>query len=75
MIYRLQGFFDVVNSPTPFSKFPISRQQDVSLSQSSCVSPVELTVRRGGGGRGDGGGAKAYDGEKAWSSIYHSIPN
>jgi hypothetical protein len=38
--------------------------------QSSCVSPVELTYVRGGGG---GGGAKSYDGEKAWSSINHSI--
>ncbi len=37
-------------------------------SQSSYVSPVELT--EGGGG---GGGAGSYDGEKAWSSINHSI--
>jgi hypothetical protein len=38
----------------------------VSLYQSSCVSPVELTDGRGGG-------AKSYDGEKAWSSINHPI--
>jgi len=54
---------------------PPSRQQVGSLSQSSCVSPVELTddKREGegaGGGRG-GGGAKLYDGEKGWSSIKH----
>jgi hypothetical protein len=34
----------------------------VSLSQSSCESPVELTDERGGGG--SGGGAKPYDHEK-----------
>jgi hypothetical protein len=33
------------------------------------VSPVELAD----GGRGGGGGAKAYFIEKAWSSINHSI--
>jgi hypothetical protein len=38
----------------------------VSLSLSTCASPVELTDGRGGG---SGGGAKSYDGEKAWSSI------
>jgi hypothetical protein len=32
-----------------------------------CLSPVELTDGR------VGGGAKLYDGEKAWSSINHSI--
>jgi hypothetical protein len=47
---------------------PFSRQQVVSLSQSSCVSPVELTD----GGAG-GGGAKVYDSEKARSSINYSI--
>ncbi len=47
-------------SPTPF----FSRQQVVSLSQSSCVSPVAVTD-----GKGGGGGAKPHknDGEKAWS--------
>ncbi len=47
---------------------PRSRQQVVPLSQSSCVSPVNLT-EWGGGGRG----AKLYGREKAWSSINHSI--
>jgi hypothetical protein len=41
--------------------------QVVSRSQSSCVSPVELTDGRGE--RGGGGGAKSYEGEKAWSSL------
>jgi hypothetical protein len=45
---------------TPFS---LSRQQLVSLSQSSSVSPVVLTA--GGGGRG----ADSYDREKTWPSI------
>jgi hypothetical protein len=59
MFYRWQG-----SSPPP-----LSRQQVVSLSQSSCVSPVEIKCRRGGGGRG----AKSYGPEKAWPSVYHSI--
>jgi hypothetical protein len=41
-----------------------------SLSESSCVSAVELTETRRGGG---GGGAKSFDGEKVWSSMYHPI--
>jgi hypothetical protein len=45
----------------------LSRLQVVSLSRSSCVSPVELSDGRGGRG------AKSYDHEKAWSSINHSI--
>ena len=49
---------------------PISRSQVVSLSQSSYMSPVELT--NGRGGRSEGG-AKSYNHEKAWSSIYYPI--
>jgi hypothetical protein len=45
---------------------PFSRQKVVSLSQSSCVSPVELTDRRGGG-------AKSYNGKKAWSLSFNTI--
>ncbi len=48
MIYRGPGFLAVVwfgSSPTPFPPH-------VSLSQSSCVTTVEHTDRRGGGGRG-----------------------
>jgi hypothetical protein len=48
----------------------LSCQQDAALSQSSCVSPVELTDGRGGRGER---GAKSYDSEKAWSSINHTI--
>jgi hypothetical protein len=49
----------------------LSRQQVVSLSQSTCVSPVELTDgKRGGGG---GQGAKSFESEKAWPYINHSI--
>ncbi len=72
MIYRGPGFLDVVwfgSSPT---LSPLSRQQVVSLSLSSCVSPVNLTDWREIGGFG-GGGAKSYEGEKVWSSINHSI--
>jgi hypothetical protein len=52
---------------------PLSPQQIVSLSPSSYVSPVQLTVVRGGGGRGDRRGAESYDPQKAWPSINHSI--
>jgi hypothetical protein len=55
--------------PIPTS---LSRQQIVSLSQSSCMTPVELNDGRGGRA-GGGEEAKSYDGEKAWSSIYHSV--
>jgi hypothetical protein len=47
----------------------LSRQQVVSLSQSSCVSSVELTDGRGGGG----GAVKSCDGEKAFYSTNHPI--
>jgi hypothetical protein len=74
MIYWVPGLLAVVvwfsYSLIPF---PISRQQVDSLSQSFCLSAVELTDR---GRRGeDGGWAKSYDGENAWSSINHSIPS
>ncbi len=36
----------------------------LSLFQSSCASPIELSA-----GSGGGSGAKSSDGEKAWSSI------
>jgi hypothetical protein len=51
----------------------LSRRRMMRLlphSQSSCVSPEE--VFDGGRGGWDGG-AKSYDGEKAWSSINYSI--
>ncbi len=65
MIYRGPGLTVFVwfgSSPTPCP------QQVVSLSQSFCLSPLELTD---GGGWGEE--PKSYDGEKALSSINHSI--
>jgi hypothetical protein len=50
---------------------PLSRQQVVSVSQSSFVSPVDLRDGRGGGGVGEE--LNYTKGEKAWSSINHSI--
>jgi hypothetical protein len=58
-----------VSAPGPLPS-PLFRQQVVSLSQSSSVSPVELSDGREGG---RGRGAKSYDREKAWPSINHSI--
>ncbi len=55
-------------APRPPS--PFFRQQIVSLSQSFCVSPVQLTGGRGGLGRGGGRGA---DRNKARASINRSI--
>ncbi len=51
MIYRGPGFLAVVrfgSSPTP--SHPLFPQPLVSLSQSSCLSPVDLTDGRGGRG-------------------------
>jgi hypothetical protein len=59
MIYRGPDFLAVVrfgSSPSPIPS--LSRQQDVSLSQSSCVSPVEFANGRGGGCLQ---GTKSYD--------------
>jgi hypothetical protein len=64
MIYRGPSFLAVVL----IGFFPPSCQQIVSFSPSSCVSLVELTERRGGGG-----GTKSHDSEKAWSSINHEL--
>jgi hypothetical protein len=60
--------YDSSSLPSPS---PLSRQQIVSLSQSSCVSPVEFTDR--GGGELSGRGAKSYDRKKAWPCINYSI--
>ncbi len=65
--YREPGFLAVVrfgSSPTA----PPPPNPSLSLSQSSCVSPVELTDKTRGGG-----GAKLYGREKCWPSINHSI--
>ncbi len=53
--------------------YPLSRQRLVCLFQFFCVSAVELTDGRGGGGRGWTQGVKIYYHEKVWSSINHSI--
>ncbi len=45
----------------------------VTLSQFSCVSPVELSDGRGGRVLARSQITKSYDGEKAWPSINHSI--
>ncbi len=71
MIYREQGFLAVVcfgSSPTP-SPSPVSKF--LSLSVFLCVAGRAYWLERGD--VGGGGGAKSYDGEKAWSSINHSI--
>jgi hypothetical protein len=49
---------------------PLSRPQVVSLSQSSCVSPVDLLT---GGGEWGGRGAESYDRERVWPSVNHFI--
>jgi hypothetical protein len=49
---------------------PLSREQVVSLSQSSCVSPAELTERVGAGGVLEVE-PNHCDREKVWPSINH----
>ncbi len=61
--------YDSAPRPSPSA---VSRQQVISLSQSSCVSPVQLIDGRGGVEGGERG-AKSYDYEKAWSSTNHSV--
>jgi hypothetical protein len=51
---------------------PLSRQQDVSLSQSSLPMCRRSSLLTGEGGRG-WGEAKSYERDKAWPSIDHSI--
>ncbi len=70
MIYKGLGYLAVVwvgSSPTPS---PLSRQQAVYLSQSSCVSPVALTDRIGGKG---GGTNQIIRPRESRPSINHSI--
>jgi hypothetical protein len=71
MTQRVLRIEDQAFSPSYDLVLPLSRQQVFSLSQSSCVSPVELIDIRGG--VWDGAGAKSYDDEKAWPSINLSI--
>jgi len=63
-----QAFLRLYNLAPRSPPSPFSSQQVVSVSQSVCVLPVELTEIRGGGR-----GAESYDRENAWPSIYHSI--
>jgi hypothetical protein len=72
MIYRGHAFSLSYDSAfPPLLPPPRSHQQVVSLTRSSCASPIELTDWRGGGGGGER--AKPYDGEKAWSYINNLI--
>jgi hypothetical protein len=59
--------YDSAPLPSPSNPHPPSRQQVVSLSQSSYVSPPELTDWRR-----MGGGAKSYDDEKILA-LYKSL--
>jgi hypothetical protein len=52
MIYRGPGFLAYDSAPRRKPQPPLSRQQVFSLSQSSCVSPVEFTDMREGQGVG-----------------------
>jgi hypothetical protein len=71
MIYRGPSFLAFAlfgSTPSP----PPSRQQIVSLDQSSCMSVVQLFLRERGGG-GGGRGAESYHRKKTWASINRSI--
>jgi hypothetical protein len=75
-LWRTRGFLAVVwIGPLPHPPPSLSSQQVVSLSQYSCVSPIELIVVGGGGrgGRGWGRSQIILPQERAWSSINHSI--
>jgi hypothetical protein len=71
MIYRGPGFLAVVCFESTTILFPPSPV--ASLSQSSYVSPAELTDGNGGGGWGGGSGRGAESYEKAWPSINRTI--
>jgi hypothetical protein len=55
------SFLTVVWSGSTPAPFPPSCEQIVALSQSSCVSPVQLTDGGWGGGEGAGGEPKLYN--------------
>jgi hypothetical protein len=74
-ILQVRGYLMISRGPSydlapPPSPLHFSRQEVVSLSQSSCVSPIELTDGKGGEGVG---GTKSYDGLKAWFFGNNSI--
>jgi hypothetical protein len=64
-----QTFSPSYNSAPTSLPPPSPVKQVVSLSQTSCVLPVELADERARGG----GGAKSNYVEKAWSYINNSI--
>jgi hypothetical protein len=64
-----QAFSPSYDLAPPTTPLPLSLEKAGSLSQFSCMSSVELTDGRGR----RVAGAKTYEGEKAWSSINHSI--
>jgi hypothetical protein len=76
MIYRGPGFLAELRTYYSAQRPPppptLSHQQVASLSQSSCVSPVQLTDGREGGG---GYGAESYYRKKAWPSKTSSMCN
>jgi hypothetical protein len=61
---------DQASLPTPLTLRVSTSAKCLSFSLFLCVA-VELT--EWGEGAGEEAGAKSYDGEKAWSSINHSI--
>ncbi len=64
-----QGF----SPPYKFGSFPPPLPAHLITSVSSTSVTHSKNESQLADGIGDGGGAKAYDGEKAWSSINHSI--
>ncbi len=62
--------YDLARRPPPS---PLSRHQVISLSQSSCVSPAELTDGEGGEGASGRRAKLLYDRKKAWSSGNNSV--
>jgi hypothetical protein len=70
MIYRARQLRSYDSAPR--HPLPLSRQQDVSLSQSFCVNS-QSSLLTGVGGGGCGRGAKLYDLRNAWPSINHAI--
>jgi hypothetical protein len=62
--------YDSAPRPSPYPSSPASK---LSIFLSLPVCRRSVLYWRGGGGAGDGRGAKSYDREKAWPSINHSI--
>ncbi len=75
MIYRGPGFLAVVRcgSSPALSPLPSFCNLSLFLSLPARCQSSFLTEEVGDWGGGGGRGAKSYDGEKAWSSINHSI--